>query len=71
MLEGFGPSYDSMVISSSREKVIVMIHELMDSLIIFVIENSRLKCICDIAIKRILFNDKVINQQRKMKILKR
>lgn len=52
-----------------------MIHELMDSLIFFLIENSRLKCICDIAIKHIffiLFNDnKVINQQRKMKILKR
>lgn len=49
-----------------------MIHELMYSLIFFVIENSRLKCICDIAIKHIfLFNDKVINQQRKIKILKR
>lgn len=47
-----------------------MIIELIVFLIFFLNENLRSKNICDITIKLILFNNKVTNQQRKIKILK-
>lgn len=37
----------------------------------FVIENEKLKYLCDIPLKNLFsFKDKVFNRQRKMKILK-
>lgn len=57
--------YNFILIFILREKFFVMIYELMDFLIFFVIENLRLKCICDIVIKCILFNDKVIINKEK------